>query len=453
MSFRSARLAGFAAVVLAAASFAASGAFAADLFQVATPVELARSTPAAKERGVVRERALSVNAAAISEGAIAKELTIGLFPGLSPTFAETGSEPAYGGGTIWSGEDKDGGTATLVIVDGQIMGRVVSKGRIYRIKAEGGAVHRIAELSIKAMPKDGPHLHPKPSDAAGLTQAPAAGEGESGVEAEGQAAEAKGTTVVTALFAYTKAARRASKNILSEINLAVALTNQAYRASKIKTSLKLVGTIAVRSSYKESSVSYLQTLHNLTFTDQSGSAAFAATRKKRDAVGADLVVLIREGGDYCGQAWVIAEPDASTSGYGFSQVSRGCIEGDTTAHETGHNRGLLHDRYVETKASSKVYNYGYVNVSKRVMDIMAYSNKCYDAGVNCEQVNLYSSPKLTVKGKPFGIPQGKKGAADGARRLNETKAGVAAYRSGKASTDAQVAADVAADVAEARAAD
>ena len=86
----------------------------------------------------------------------------------------------------------------------------------------------------------------------------------------------------------------------------------------------------------------------------NNSSKFKNLRTKRDTVEADLVVLMQKQGAACGIAW---QPDnkgdvvAATWGVlGFSVVTSteggvyNCIEGNTLAHETGHNQGLNHNQ-------------------------------------------------------------------------------------------------------------
>jgi hypothetical protein len=182
--------------------------------------------------------------------------------------------------------------------------------------------------------------------------------------------------------------------------------------------------LALAQGYDEDAVSYSQNLSDLT-----SGAPLAATRTLRETYGADLVVLVREAGAYCGIGWMPTPPTAGTSAYGFSVVSRGCITNHTFAHELGHNLGLNHDRHVVTSPPAGSYNYGYVNTVDRVRTVMAYNNKCAEQGFSCPRVPFFSTPSRfyndsVVVGLPLSNPQ----AAFAARQLNLNRAAVAGYR-------------------------
>ena len=68
--------------------------------------------------------------------------------------------------------------------------------------------------------------------------------------------------------------------------------------------------------------------------------------------------------EYCGLAWVLGGGFGDAD-YGFSVINARCQGSLSLAHQLGHNMGLHHDRYVESKASTAVYNYGYVNIAGR----------------------------------------------------------------------------------------
>jgi hypothetical protein len=347
-------------------------------------------------------------------------LRIGLFPQATGTFRQTSVERAFGGRVVWVGAEEFGrGSATLVTFGGQVTAQIVLNGRTFRIDPVSGSVHQVSEISLDALPADAPHQSVPRSTrtaTADRTVAP----------------RSRTRSIIDVLVAYTSRAQSASANILNDANLAVSLTNQAYSNSGVGIRIRLRGTMRARG-YDELSRSYTAALYDLTGmsgdeSTSAGRAALEPVRQRRDEIGADLVVLLREGTEYCGQAWVIEEPSQSYSQYGYAQVSRVCVPGYVMAHEISHLMGLRHDRYVEATAPATEYNYGFVHLRTLARDIMSYPNLCIDSSLQCTVVNMFSNPRKYVDGVRFGIAAGRPGAADGARRLNETGDAVANYR-------------------------
>jgi hypothetical protein len=404
-----------------------------DLFKPVPLQEAGRvETPPERVEGVLRQRLLNLNASALDmveqDGRQAApagaKLRIEPFPRTAGTFRRESIAAAHRGGYIWTGEEEFGrGGATLVVRGGQVTGHLEIDGRIYRIQPVTGGLHRVIELDVDKLPPDAPHLKPRDTEATGTRAT-------SREIAESQ----QPRTTVDLFVPYTLKANNAEGDILADINLAVSLANQAYKSSGVRLRLNLRDTMLV-VGYDEDSYTYTGTLYNLTGvegadSDITGRLLFEPIRRRRDLIGSDLVALIRQGGSFCGQAWVIETPSQSTSVYGYAQVSRGCIPDFTLAHELGHTMGLNHDRYVEPREPNSQYNYGYVRLRQRDRDIMSYPAKCDDAGVTCRRRNLFSNPRKTVDGAPFGILRGRSGAADGTLRLNETRSAISAYRQG-----------------------
>jgi hypothetical protein len=432
---------GIAAIAAIAASCLASWAAQAapatlDLFRAAQLNE--RQVKRRQEfdpPGVIRLRHLEVQPDALERvqrdavaayGTAAKRsdaarLRIGLFPQVTGTFRQTGVERAFGGRVVWVGAEEFGrGSATLVTFGGQVTAQIVLDGRTFRIDPISGALHQVSEISLDALPADAPHQS-VPRMAGKATTADRAA-----------ALRTRTRSIVEVLVAYTARAETASANILNDVNLAVSLTNQAFSNSGVGVRIRLRGTMLAKG-YDELSRSYTAALYDLTGmsgdeSTSAGRAALAPVRQRRDEIGADLVVLLREGTEYCGQAWVIEQPSRSYSQYGYAQVSRVCVPRYVMAHELAHLMGLRHDRYVEDTAPASVYNYGFVHLRTLARDIMSYPNLCSDRSLDCTVVNMFSNPRKYIDGARFGIAAGRPGAADGARRLNETRSAVADYR-------------------------
>lgn len=213
----------------------------------------------------------------------------------------------------------------------------------------------------------------------------------------------------------------------------VALTNQAYKDSGASLQVRKAGTLQVSVADTSSNGSVLTAMTN-------GTGAFGAVRAKRDALGADLVSIVRpfqnqyHGG--CGVAWIGGYNGSSITGssaYAYSVVSEGRDRAgsgwycDITsfAHELGHNQGLMHDRATVARQGggqgATPYAYGY-GIAGTFGTVMSYI---------WPKVGKFSNPNDTTCGGSLrcGVPSTDTArSADNAQALNYTRTGVAAFR-------------------------
>lgn len=415
-----------AGLAVAVAMLALSpAALAAALFDPAQPGATAAPSSAGRE-GVVRERLVRLDGRVLAarllpagtatapdraerSSRLPAAIGLPLFPDAAVEARRTDVAPAFGGGVAWNGTVIGGRPtdfATLIVTPRAITGQVQANGRTYRIEPAAGGLHRILEIEQRRFEGDDTLVPPAAPEGA-----PAAPPSRT---------EAKST--IDVLVAYTNRATAGAGGkaaILSDINLAVSMANKALKASAVAATFRLVGVMPVK--YNDA-VGQNAALTALT----DGTGPFKAVHARRAKARADLVSLITESG--CGLAWVIDKPGPSTSAYGLSTVARSCIPSHAFAHELGHNMGLFHDRFVEPAEPVSAYHFGYVSLPAKAITVMAYWNECDANGLFCDRIPLYSSPKKKYKTFVMGIRKGQAGAADAARRLNETRGAISRYR-------------------------
>jgi Metallo-peptidase family M12B Reprolysin-like len=246
--------------------------------------------------------------------------------------------------------------------------------------------------------------------------------------------------------------------VLTRLNNLVAQANVAYDRSDVAITLRLVGTQA--TTYTNASTNNVA-LNAFTPANNALATEFSSVNAWRDAVGADLVALIRpfdaNAHTGCGIAWVGGFNQTSLSAnYGYAVISDGqnlandgffCPD-SSVQHELGHNMGLMHDRATVLTQNGGVIEYGATSYGfgylipgalspNSVGDIMSYS----DRGVNC-----FSSPIVFRQGSVAGISGGSCGvspasgdvlgvaaattasSADNATALNFTRVSVSNFR-------------------------
>lgn len=146
----------------------------------------------------------------------------------------------------------------------------------------------------------------------------------------------------------------------------------------------------------------------------------AAVETARDTYGADLTML-----------WVSNTNACGIAGGAHSIKNYNC-EAATTAHELGHNTGLMHDRYELNvglyEGNTYKGGYGWVDLGNQVRSIMAYNTECTaKLGKYCERVPYYSSSQIFIDGNRFGVEH----YVDSVKKVNTFYSTVAGYKSAK----------------------
>ena len=92
----------------------------------------------------------------------------------------------------------------------------------------------------------------------------------------------------------------------------------------------------------------------------------------------------------------------------------------------GNLDAVLH--FASPASPNKNSPFGYVNLPALIRTIMSYDDECRASGTSCMEIQYFSTPRKRFQGNRIGVAAGKPGAADAARKLNENRKRIAAYR-------------------------
>jgi len=211
----------------------------------------------------------------------------------------------------------------------------------------------------------------------------------------------------------TKAAadKGGDAGIKSHIGAAVADVNNAFKSSKIKTTVKLVGTGKMDYDSKGNLGGALGKLR--------GDKAAKDLQKKKNADLLSLMVTGNSGGA-AGVGSVMPSVKGN-KGACYSVVHQKYAIGyHSFAHELGHNLGSLHC-WDQSGKGVKKYSHGHRwkgSDGKGYRSIMSYGKD----GDN--RTGYFSNPKVSYKGKATGDAT----KADNAKTFGETAPAVSKYR-------------------------
>ena len=325
----------------------------------------------------------------------------------------------------WFGRDTGSLRAQVVlsVLGDQVDGNIANnRGDFFQIRHIADGIHEIRQVEYRGTPAINDAV-PVPESAVPL-----------GFEAQPVPRAKSGPTTIDLLAVYTQAARdRAGSdaNMLNNINLTIAETNQGYLNSGIQIELRLAHAALV--TYDDS-VDISVTLTRLRGATDGYMDELHALRNQ---YGADVVSLIINGpgqnGGVVGIGYVMAGVNLQFPptwfeawAFGVSEYNFAAGPSYTFAHELGHNQGAQHDRAnAGTGAFSYSYGYQNLNPSHRFRTNMSYG--C--ASVWCPTINHWSNPDISYAGDPTGIISSAPDSADNRMTLNNTAVIMASFRS------------------------
>ncbi|MCU0755392.1 MAG: M12 family metallo-peptidase [Xanthomonadales bacterium] len=194
---------------------------------------------------------------------------------------------------------------------------------------------------------------------------------------------------------------------------AVDSSNQAFANSQIKARFRLAGvrfTARADSGNSSTDLTWLR-----------GDSEVAAWRNETRA---DMVGLIAEFSNACGQGYLMGNPPGpGFAPNAFQVTARNCAIGNLSyAHEHGHNMGLQHN---PENGSGPAYPYAFGHwVNGNFRTVMSYSNPCTSG---CTRRPYFSNPAVSFNGAATGVADQR----DNARAISNTARIVAGFRVGE----------------------
>ncbi|WP_369989220.1 zinc-dependent metalloprotease family protein [Pseudomonas xanthosomatis] len=265
----------------------------------------------------------------------------------------------------------------------KVVGSIHVAGQAYRLEPIGAGRHvlvKVDESRLPSLDKDAAADEPSP-------RKPSTGR-----------APASPHSTIRVLVVSNDHSRVSFPDYRLQMAQGLQLANQFMINSRVDVTYELAGYYD--ASYDPTGRDKDQQLRDLRYPDRAlGKAVYA----QRDAVGADLVVMVSWDFEGCGYAYV-----SSVKATGYSILE--CF-GGVLAHELGHNLGTTHE-YKEDDPRGPPYMYGYGRTQAPVLHtVMRTSHGA---------IPYFSNPRLQYQGVPIGTVERE----DVARRFNEYREGV-----------------------------
>jgi hypothetical protein len=329
-------------------------------------------------------------------------------------------------GSTWMGYLEDEGKGYRVYLsqgEGGVMGNVNTPDGAYEIETVDGQTY-LVDLERSGLQPAGFNndqlllppgtVKPEAATAAALSSTGAT----TTATANATVSVATSGPVVDLMVLYTTGKQTAAF-AKQRLQYLTAITNQAYKDSKINMTLRLVHTRP--TSYSETNANS-KALDDL----RRDAGAFAGTAALRTKYGADLVFLFRpfykSTAGSCGTTYVgFSNGQNGNPATGFGTISDGNSRDSYTnyycglqtfSHETGHSLGTVHDRVNSSFTGKFSYSYAW-GVNNKFGTIMSYYGP---------SLMFYSTPllKTQCKGAPCGYPEGNANSSDQTKTINYT---------------------------------
>ncbi len=340
-------------------------------------------------------------------------------------------------------EGMEWGEVRLVINGPVMVGTVETPEGKFTIRSAGSNRHIVRQIDARkepfecgveeappAVPSSLPAIASKDRPMAGIPPLPRAQTDESPTEDGSE---------VRVLVVYTspvQAKQGGAAGMRALIDLYMQSANQAFEDSGISPRLVLAHSAPVDYS----GVHPRTDLYRLRNPEDGHMDEVHALRNKH---AADLVHLLTDAPTTIrGIAFLLRNESLS---YEESAFAVSAVDSEEVfTHEIGHNFGVAHDRYVHGALSTIYpYSHGYVNEKAFEPDaspdtlwhtVMAYDDRCSDAGFNCERLLRFSNPDQSNSGDPLGVSAddpatGLDGPADARLTANNTAKWVGSLRS------------------------
>lgn len=299
------------------------------------------------------------------------------------------------------------GRAYFIEKDGGITGVINTADKIIQIFPDGAG----GQLMISSDPDDfAPEGEPVYDENGTQTQGSAAAPIIGGrIDGESPATMENPYTI-DVMYVVTPATAAAVTDVQSLIELSLTSGNDVLENSLVPARLRWVGT-HFTPDYQETDL-MTPSLYDMK---NINDGLMDEVHTVRETLGADMVLMVSHASNYCGIAFLDADPSLA-----FSAVNHGCMSSYTAIHELGHNLGAHHDT---NNAYNNIYTFGY-GLQNDVVEpywrtVMSYGCE----GVACSRIPYFSTPTLTYNGLPLGDPE----TSDNARVLRVRIAEVAGF--------------------------